>query len=115
MAGVVGVGFVLETSTAFGWAFVYGLVYDLKQLHVIGRTSLMAVTVVLVIGLIRIQFEQRQGLSVLITSSVLSLLWQVFVNPPFDPSVMVLQVMLNILVWWILAKVKTGDGVYLRG
>lgn len=99
---------------SFAWLFVVGLLFDVRNLELLGSSSLMLITLAMVMELFVHRFDQGKSWWVIGFGLLFSLVWHSFRQPPLLLSEAFLETGIAWLVWWLASRAPMSEGVYLK-
>lgn len=114
VSSVVATAFVLRSTPALLFAFGLGLLLDVRQLSLLGQTSLLLVIAVGIIQLFHHRFSTHETWLVTLVTVVSALISQWWWYPPFSILVVIAQIVVTIVMWRLLLGKGNTGGVYLR-
>jgi cell shape-determining protein MreD len=100
-------------QTSFGAGVVLGWLTDLRQMRLVGITSLFYLILCMVIQMVRWQFGSSNLVLVAVFAVVISSVSQLLFSV-LALEVVIWELGLTMVLWWGYALFRATEGVYLR-
>jgi cell shape-determining protein MreD len=114
VSSVVAIALVLRSTSALLFAFGLGLLLDVRQLSLLGQTSLMLVMAVGIIQLLHHRFSTHETWLVTVVTVVSALISQWWWYPPLSILAVMAQIVVTLVMWRLLLGKGNKGGVYLK-
>lgn len=114
VSSVVAIALVLRTMPALFFGFGLGLLLDLRQLALLGQTSLALVIAVGIIQLLHHRFSTHETWLVVVVTVISAVAFQWWWYPPLSLWAVMAQIVVTLVMWRLLLGKENRGGVYLR-
>lgn len=114
VSSVVATALVLRSTPAILFGFGLGLLLDMRQLSLLGQTSLVLVITVGIIQLLHHRFSTHETWLVTVVTMVSAAASQWWWYPPLSLWAVMAQIVVTLVMWRVLLGKGNKGGVYLR-